>query len=381
MKVAVCADFAEEGWPSMDRVAGMLLEHLAAEQPGVVATSIAPPFRRRASGAGGREGRAFTVDRALNRWWDYPRHVARVAGQFDVVHIIDHSYAHLALAVPAARAVVTCHDLDAFRSVLVPEEEPRSAAFRAATRRLLAGLARAARVTCDTAVVRDEVERLGLVAPGRLVVAPVGVGEVFQDGGDPEADREAERLVGPSSTDDFEILHVGSTIPRKRIDVLLTVCEAAARTVPRLRLVRVGGPFTPVQDAVLERSGLAGRTTVLPSIDERTLAAVYRRADLVLLPSEREGFGLPLVESLACGTPVVASRLPVLQEVGGDAVEYCRVGDVAQWAARMVALARERREQPARWLARRQEGLARARQFSWSTFAATLARVYDEVSR
>jgi glycosyltransferase involved in cell wall biosynthesis len=378
VNVAVCADFREEGWPSMDRVAAMLLAHLERDQPAIRAAAIAPPFRRRASRAGARCGRGFTIDRALNRWWDYPRHVAHVADRFDVVHVIDHSYAHLALAAAPGRAVVTCHDLDAFRSVLTPDAEPRSAAFRAATRRLMAGLRRAARVTCDTAVVRDELERLHLVEPSRLVVAPVGVSDVFSAEPDADADRDAARLVAPEPGA-IDVLHVGSTIPRKRIDVLIAACAAAARELPGLRLVRVGGAFTPAQHAALERSGLRDRAIVLPPLGERTLAAMYRRASLVLLPSEREGFGLPIVEALACGTPVVASDIPVLREVGGDAVEYCPVGAVEDWAARIVAGVRDRDTAPEARAARRAARLARARRYSWATFTGTMARIYAEV--
>ena len=64
--------------------------------------------------------------------------------------------------------------------------------------------------------------------------------------------------------------------------------------------------------------GLGHNIRVLPFVDRPVLAALYRRASLVLLPSEREGFGLPLVEAMACGISVVASDLPVLREVGGD---------------------------------------------------------------
>ena len=67
---------------------------------------------------------------------------------------------------------------------------------------------------------------------------------------------------------------------------------------------------------------------MLPFLDRATLAAVYRRSALVLLPSEREGFGLPVLEALACGTPVVASDIDALREVGGDAVRYCPAEDV-----------------------------------------------------
>ena len=61
-----------------------------------------------------------------------------------------------------------------------------------------------------------------------------------------------------------------------------------------------------------------------------------------MLPSDAEGFGLPIIEALACGAPVIASDLPVLREVGGDAVRYCAVGDVDAWSSAIVDVIRER---------------------------------------
>jgi glycosyltransferase involved in cell wall biosynthesis len=118
----------------------------------------------------------------------------------------------------------------------------------------------------------------------------------------------------------------------------------------------------------------------LPFVDRTTLAAVYRRATLALLPSEREGFGLPLVEALACGTPVVASDIPVLREVGGSAASYCAVGDVSTWRDRIVALLGERDRAPAEWRARRQAGRARAAEFSWSRYTERVANLYYKLA-
>jgi glycosyltransferase involved in cell wall biosynthesis len=382
IRVAICGDFAEEAWPSMDRVADMLIAQLRQDHSGAVeATAVRPPFVRRAArpGRSRPSGRAASFDRLANRLWDYPRHARAIAGAYDAYHIVDHSYAQLVHRLPARRTVVTCHDLDTFRSVLYPDQDVRSAPFKAMTRHILAGLRRAARITCDTAAVRDEILSLGLVPAERLVVVPVGVGNVYSIEHDPEADRAAAGLTG-SGPGTIELLHVGSTIARKRIDLLLTMFAAARQANPQLHLVRVGGPFTPEQRQLSRDLGVDGRISELPSIDERTLAAVYRRAALLVQPSAREGFGLPLIEAMACGTPVVASDIPALREVGGAAAEFCAVGDVDGWSRTVTALLDERRANRERWTIRQMRGRDRARSFSWTAFADGLTRVYTELA-
>src|SRR6185295_8385743 len=104
------------------------------------------------------------------------------------------------------------------------------------------------------------------------------------------------------------------------------------------------------QAHLARRAGLDDRISVLGFLPDRTLAAVYRRAALVLLPSDREGFGLPLIEGMACGTPAVVSDLAVLREVGGSAVEYCPPGSVSIWCRRIVDLLNERDPAPPRWM-------------------------------
>ncbi len=379
VRVAVCADFPEEGWPSMDRVADELLAHLSLGHAGTVdAVRICPPFRRRLSSLwAGRL--AVNADRGCNRLFDYPRYVSTVANQYDVFHIVDHSYAQLVHRLPADRTVVTCHDLDTFRSLLQSEEEPRSWRFKAMARHVLAGLQRAAYVTCDSAAVGEELVARGLVPSERIVIAPVGVGDQFSTTVHPEADRAvAQMIAAPAGA--IEVLHVGSTIPRKRVDLLLRAVAAVRREMPQVHLVRVGGPFTAPQRGLLSELDLAGHVSVLPSIDDAKLAAVYRRAALLVLPSDREGFGLPVVEAMACGTVVAASDLPVLREVGGGLVTYFTPGDLGACAREIAALLRERAGRPEEWTARREKGVAWTRQFTWSRFADQMSRIYSELS-
>jgi glycosyltransferase involved in cell wall biosynthesis len=263
--------------------------------------------------------------------------------------------------------------------VLEPGTERRSVLFRGLVRHVLSGLRAAARLTCDSEITRAEVLRHELCSPERVVVVPNGVDAVFSPTADPLCDEAAARLLGPRSADAVEILHVGTTVPRKRLDVLLRAFARLRAERPDARLVRVGGPFTAEQEFLVKQLGLEQEVTVLPRVSREVLAAVYRRATLVVLPSEREGFGLPVLEAMASGTPVLASDLAVLRGVGDGAVTYAPVADVRGWESAMVQLLRERQQAPEEWTRRRERGMAQAGKFSWDAYTKRMVDVYREV--
>jgi glycosyltransferase involved in cell wall biosynthesis len=384
IRLGLVCDLLEERWASMDLVAAMLDEHLRDDWPGQVApTMIRPPLVRRATRPAGGPAAAAraNADRLLNRFWDYPRALRRIArrGSFDLFHLVDHSYAQLVPVLPPGRTVVTCHDLDTFRCLLEPDREPRPRWFRAMTRRILDGLLEAAAVSCDSVATRDAILRHGLLPAERLHVVPLAVDDACRPEPDPSADAAVTAMLGgppPDPAGPPELLHVGTTIPRKRIDVLLSVFAEVRRAWPGARLIKVGGAFTATQRSQVEALGIGDAVASLPFCDRDVVAAVYRRAALVLLPSDAEGFGLPLAEALACGTPVLASDLPVLREVGGDAATYAPVGDVPSWTAAALSLLGERRDAPAAWQARRAAGLAQTGTFHWSSHVARLVAIY-----
>ncbi len=366
-RLALLRDYREEDWPSMHLCADMLTEQLRdAERERLALVDVCPPLRRRVQRLPrlGRRRSAFNADRLINRLWDYPRHVRRLAGHADFFHVVDHSYAQLVHAVPAERAGVFCHDLDAFRCLLEPAREPRPRWFRAMARHILAGLKRAAVVFHSTRVVREAIERHQLVDPARLVHAPYGFAPEFG----PALSGDHEEAADPAAP---YVLHVGSCIPRKRIDVLLDVFARLRDRVPALRLVKVGGEWSAEQRVMLARPGLADAVVHMTDIDRRELAALYRRAGLVMMPSEAEGFGLPVIEALACGAIVLASDLPVLREVGGSGALYAPVGDVAAWTVAALELLRDPgiagpATERVRW----------ANRFSWRQHARTIVDAY-----
>jgi glycosyltransferase involved in cell wall biosynthesis len=373
IRVGIVCDFREEGWHSMDLIADMLLDQLPASSHGrISATRLCPPLTRRWTRVpiAGRSSRARLADRLTGRFRDYPRWLAPRANEFDVFHIIDHSYAHLVEVLPHRRTVVTCNDTDAI--------EPRFP-LRSIAARILDGLASAERVACISEATRTALLATGRVARERVSVEYLGVHPSCTPCAQPRADRAVEKRLG-ASDGAVELLHVGSTIPRKRIDVLLDVFHGVSSRMPNVRLIRVGDPFTQQQTNRAKQLGIDGAIVQLPFLDRDELAAVYRRAALLLLPSEREGFGLPVVEAMASGTPVVASAISALGEVGGSAAAYCPVGDVAAWVEVIAALLDERRQCPAAWARRRQCGTATAARFSWRAYATAMARAYEELA-
>lgn len=378
IRLGIVCDYLDEGWPSMDLAAELLREALETHAaPEFRVTLLRPPMPRVARRLSGGK-LAKNADRYLGRYLAYPGWLRKHRAHFDLFHVVDHSYAHLVHELPAGRTVVTCHDLDAYRSVIEPEEEPRPRWFRDTMGRVLSGLQAAAHVVCDSAIVRDQLLARDVVPAHRVSVVPLPVHPDFAPDPDPPADQEAAKLLGPRRDDAADLLHVGMNVPRKRVDFLLHVLAEVRRLHPKARLVRAGGPLSPEQHGQAQELGVLDAVVELPFLDRRILAAVYRRAAAVLVPSEREGFGLPVVEALSCGTPVVASDLPVFREVGGEAVVYRDATSVAAWVDAVDGLLWDRRDRR-QWKGRREAALERAAEFGLEVYARRLVDVYRQV--
>ena len=176
-RVAIVSDLREERWHSMDLVAEMLLLNLKApDLRSVEPTELRPSMVRRFTWLPlvGSTSLAERADRITNRVWDYPRWLETRREEFDVFHVVDHSYAHLVHALPAGRTIVTCHDLDAFQGAL-PGSHGGTFVSRALAHRLIEGLQAAARIVCVSQAGRDELVSYDIVPPSRVTVIPNGV--------------------------------------------------------------------------------------------------------------------------------------------------------------------------------------------------------------
>jgi glycosyltransferase involved in cell wall biosynthesis len=378
LTVTFLCDYAEEGWPSMDQVSTLLPEAVSRLEAAVVVERLQPRARRW-FGAPGRDGwRPSVRERLVNRYVLYPRWLQGQERSRRVFHILDHSYAHLVHELPFDRTVVTCHDLDAFGCVVDPKKWPRPWLFRRAVLRTMRGMQRAALVACVSESVRDAVVEAGLAQRSRTVVIPNGIHPAFTIAPAPRDVAEASRLLGhPASAPSVDLLHVGIPIDRKRLDVALAVLAQVNREYPSARLIRVGGDMTSELRSRAQRLGVAARVLELPFLDAGVLAAVYRRASVLLVPSDAEGFALPILEALACGTPVIANDLPVLRETGGCLVRYCSTLDIEGWGRHVASVLARSSDEASRWAA---SARARTAGFTWSAAAERFLPIYRELN-
>jgi len=239
--------------------------------------------------------------------------------------------------------VVTVHDLAVLR-----HPETFNLWTRQYSRLCVFRVVRSARlvIAVSEATRRDVVELLG-VAENRVRVVPNGVGETFT----PE---------GPGEDGDY-VLAVGTIEPRKNLERL---AEATRRLGVELRVVGAGGWGRVEIGAGVRRLG---------RVSDDELARLYRGARCLAYPSLYEGFGIPILEAMASGTPVVTSRGGATEEVAGGAAVLVDPRDVESIAAGIEEAAARRDELvPA--------GLARARQFSWEETARRTADVYREAA-
>jgi glycosyltransferase involved in cell wall biosynthesis len=252
--------------------------------------------------------------------------------------------AHFQHALPLScpcLAVVTVHDLSFERDPSVMSRRDRTI-FRLAVPR---AVRRAARVlTVSERTKRDLVDLYG-VDPQRVAVTPDGVDPAFSPS-------EASR--------DSYLLLVGAVQARKN-----PLAAADAADELGMRLVVAG----PGKDAALVRQLKQRGADVRGYVDRDELVELYRGAAALVMPSRYEGFGLPVVEAMATGTPVVAAPDPALREVAGDAAVFVEPGDLAAGVRQALA---DRGALMAK-------GLQRAAAFTWDETARRTLAIYREV--
>lgn len=377
MRVALVCDMLEEGWASMDLFGDMLNACYQSGYAAMVSVEqLRPPLRTRLSRLPFRRaaGALWNADRLINRFFDYPRWLKQRAARFDLFHLIDHSYGQLSFALPRESTVVTCHDLDTFRCLLEPDREPRPRWFRQMAQKSLSGFQQCAHVICPSEATRSQLLAHKLFPERQVTVIPPGVDPAFLAESQPEPamlPKGLERLRGQNY-----LLHVGSTIRRKRVDVLLRVFSRLRQQFPELLLLRVGGALTSEQLQLAAKLGVLENITFVEGLTKEQLATAYRNAAVLLQTSDAEGFGLPVIEAMACGCVVIASDIAALREAGGSAASYAAPADIRDWTETVAQILHESKTAPDRWQLRKQQARRHAAAFTWPENARRTIAIY-----
>jgi glycosyltransferase involved in cell wall biosynthesis len=211
------------------------------------------------------------------------------------------------------------------------------------------------------------------VAPEKIRVIPLGVDPPAINLPPAERLQERARILGGVGE---MVLSVGVIQTRKNT---LNMLKALKTLPPQYQLVLSGGNgygSEAIHDFIRSER-LAERVRLLGFVDDAQLARLYQAASVFLFPSFEEGFGIPILEAMANGVPVVTSNVSSMPEVGGEAALYVNPHDPADIAAKVVQAV----EDSALRAALVSKGLARVRQFTWRRTAEATLAVYDEVLR
>jgi glycosyltransferase involved in cell wall biosynthesis len=374
MRVALLRDLPQENWHSIEVYGDRLTQGLRALTADVEFIEVRgqaqawpdlwfpTPYGRPAS--------LRTLGLYLSRWVRYPLALRRV--QADVYHVLDNSYGHLVFFLDPHRTVVTCHGGGSGPPRKIRQWNPEGPAmwmFDLAFR----GTLRAARIVAVSEYVKQELLEETCYLDNHIHVVHHGIDPVFQPLAEAERSQWRAWLLHPG--DCYLLLHVGHGAARKNVETLYQALSLLRREGWAVRLVRVGSKPTPSQARLIEELEIGQVVTHIPHVPNRDLPAYYAAADAFVFPSLYEGFGIPLIEAMSCGTPIVCSDWALFHEVCGDTALFA---DSRRPEALVEAIAQVLAD-PAMAKALRESGLERARRFTWERTAQAMLAVYREI--
>lgn len=233
---------------------------------------------------------------------------------------------------------------------------------------------RSRNIIADSNSTKLDIVRLLKARSSKVTVIHLGA----PDECNPELQPEDEEAIQHYGIIKPYILYVGTLEPRKNLNTLIKSFDKVAKTRPDLHLVLAGrrGWMAQAIFDELERRDLLGRVRITGYVREEYLSALYRQAAVFVYPSLYEGFGLPPLEAMSSGTPVIVSRSSSLPEVVGDAGLYVNPLDADDMARAMEAVV----SNPELANSLRKKGLERAKQFSWKKTAERTLDILREAA-
>ena len=299
-------------------------------------------------------------------WEQLALPLATFSERLDLLHMLAFVRPWLA----RCPVVITIYDLSFAR---MPERFPpfQRLYLRAMTRY---SARRAAKLIAISQSTKDDITQFCGVSPERVVVTYCGVDEPFK----PYPRAAVEAFRASKGLPARFILYLGTLEPRKNVSQLVRAFAALPRngsTAPRLVIAGAKGWGYDEVFATVESCGVQNEVTFAGYVPPDELPLWYNAADLFVYPSWFEGFGLPVLEAMACGTPAITSNVSSLPEVAGDAALIVAPDDARALSA-LIAQALNDHGLRAQM---RERGLQRAAQFTWQRAAQQTAQVYADI--
>ena len=309
------------------------------------------------------------------RFWRHPRKVKRQ--ETDLFHIIDHSNAHVAywLAHLGKPIVVTCHDLVQFIYPEILREQARFPAFSTAMLNYsVQGMLKASRVITVSSNTASDVEKILGIEHQKIVVIPNGTDTHFRPLSRDVVQHLRQKYA--RAPDEVCLLNVGSSQHRKNLLTVLKVLYILVQQGISIRLWKAGDDFTTEQKDFIQTYGLEQKVTYLGKPNQDLLLQFYNAADILIAPSLYEGFGLTVLEAMACGTPVITSNISSLPEVAGDAAVLVDPINAQAMSEAVLQLLNNTSYRQVL----REKGLERVCKFTWRQTAEQVVQVYESLT-
>lgn len=320
--------------------------------------------------------RRFRIGRAAamygSRYIRYPRLLRK--GFPGITHILDHGNSLLIRHLDPSRTAITCHDLIPL-ILRNKSDSPFPFFSEKSYRHAISGLSQARAILAVSEQTRqDLIERLGLSAD-RIHVVPLGIDPRLVPVPNSEAkERLRKSLHLPDGT---LLFHVGQNAFYKNLEGLLESLQILIQRKEPVWLIRAGAFLSAKQRRLAKHLGVLEKIMDWGPLSQEKLRQLYQTTDLLVHPSWYEGLGLPSLEAMACGLPVIVSNRGALPETVGDAALTIDPDDPTQLAHAVQRLLQDS--------ALRQElrtrGLSRSSQFRWEITAQKTLRVYQTLLR
>ncbi len=308
-------------------------------------------------GKNGRDSR-LSVARSIAKpfFW---KNCGRAYDHCENIHILSQN---LSFLKPGKRRVISCLDL-------IPLIMPESLFEKYWRRILYSGLKQADHIISISRATKDDLIRIYHIKPEKITPIMLGVSPEYH----PRDKIECRQKLGLSVKDKI-ILHVGTPAPRKNFITVLKAFDQITKSRQDVMLLKVGR-ISNAEQAYISLNDLSNRVLVRDNIPGDDLPLYYAASDILAFPSLYEGFGLPVLEAMASGCPVITSNTSSLPEVAGDAGIMINPTDQESLKDKIMELL-ENSKLTEELI---QKGLLRAKDFTWKRTAEETLTVYKKI--